>query len=233
MPIDAQSECQNASNVNFLGCNTTSDHIAFFDLDDTLVKGNMSVLYGRYLYEKKMLFSGTALFAMAIWSLFQVGLLQEYYLHKILFRLLFFGQKAELHAMQSEQFCQVTFPSVLRPEVQAELKKIQQRGGQVVILSSSPTFIVQPFAQRLGVERVVATIYKQDDHGIFSTVQPFLGQDKQQVVSKLVGHYKETSAYSDSILDLGMLESVNTPVAVAPKPALRRVAKLRGWRVIE
>lgn len=39
-------------------------------------------------------------------------------------------------------------------------------------------------------------------------------------------------AYSDSESDLPMLELVGNPVAVNPDPALARVARERGWRVI-
>jgi phosphoserine phosphatase len=37
--------------------------------------------------------------------------------------------------------------------------------------------------------------------------------------------------YSDSILDLPLLEKVTDPVAVDPDPRLRAVAQQRGWPV--
>ena len=43
----------------------------------------------------------------------------------------------------------------------------------------------------------------------------------------------ECTAYSDSHTDLPFLEAVGHPVAVNPDRALRRVARDRGWPVLE
>ena len=42
----------------------------------------------------------------------------------------------------------------------------------------------------------------------------------------------ESYAYSDSESDLPMLRAVGHPVAVNPDPALERVAREQGWRVM-
>jgi len=43
----------------------------------------------------------------------------------------------------------------------------------------------------------------------------------------------ECTAYSDSHTDLPFLEAVGRPVAVNPDRELRRVARERGWPVLE
>jgi phosphoserine phosphatase len=43
----------------------------------------------------------------------------------------------------------------------------------------------------------------------------------------------ESKAYSDSMSDLPMLECVGKPAAVNPGRRLRRIAKERGWPVID
>lgn len=208
-------------------------HIAFFDLDDTLVRGNMSLLYGRYLYEQGLISRVQAALAMSVWALFKIGLVPEKFLHTSLFRLLFQGEKADCHVRCATSFSQKFFPSVLRAQVQFELDSINTSGGKTVILSSSPSFIVHPFAELFGVQHVVTTLYQQDEQGRFSTVQPLLGRDKRHVVEELGEGYVKTSAYTDSILDITMLESVRNPVAVVPKTQLRKRAVERGWRIIE
>ncbi len=42
-----------------------------------------------------------------------------------------------------------------------------------------------------------------------------------------------TTAYGDSMADVPLLEMAAEPVAVAPEPELRRLAVMRGWRVVE
>jgi hypothetical protein len=44
---------------------------------------------------------------------------------------------------------------------------------------------------------------------------------------------EECAAYSDSINDLPLLESVGFPHAVNPEPELRRIALNRGWPIHE
>ena len=41
-----------------------------------------------------------------------------------------------------------------------------------------------------------------------------------------------SAAYSDSMNDLPLLETVNEAIAVDPDPRLAVIAKERGWRVL-
>ena len=53
-----------------------------------------------------------------------------------------------------------------------------------------------------------------------------------QAREQTLDHF-ESSAYSDSINDLPLLEKVRHPVATNPDPRLRQVAGDRGWRILE
>jgi phosphoserine phosphatase len=43
----------------------------------------------------------------------------------------------------------------------------------------------------------------------------------------------EITFYSDSRTDLPLLEKAAHPVAVNPDPALREIARQRGWRILD
>jgi phosphoserine phosphatase len=43
----------------------------------------------------------------------------------------------------------------------------------------------------------------------------------------------ECTFYTDHVADLPLLEAVGTPVAVGPNRALARVARARGWTIVE
>jgi phosphoserine phosphatase len=63
------------------------------------------------------------------------------------------------------------------------------------------------------------------------------GPEKAKGVAQKAAEHQvnlaECAAYSDSINDLPLLQSVGYPHAVNPEPELRRVALKRGWPIHE
>jgi phosphoserine phosphatase len=110
-------------------------------------------------------------------------------------------------------------------------------GRQIYIVSSSPEEVVRPLARHFGVSGVIATRAEVGPDGRYTGELEFYcyGAEKANAVREtarragidLAGSY----AYSDSITDMPMLESVGHPVAVNPDRELRRAAEERGWKV--
>ena len=60
------------------------------------------------------------------------------------------------------------------------------------------------------------------------------GAAKAEVLRAIEGIDLATStAYTDGVADLALLEAVGNPVVVNPDRALRRVAAERGWPVLD
>lgn len=110
-------------------------------------------------------------------------------------------------------------------------------GRRIVLVSAAPEELVEPIGARLGVDTVIASRAALDETGRYSgrLERYAYGPAKAELVEDLARRegidLQRSWAYSDSITDLPMLETVGHPVAVNPDRALRRVALLRGWEV--
>lgn len=131
--------------------------------------------------------------------------------------------------------------TVIKPAVYAEALDLieghHRAGHDVVIVSASPTDMVEPVARLIGADRAVATRMEVDDSGRFTgRIERSLlhGAKVEALHEDSAAHDTDLSrswAYSDSISDLPMLEAVGHPVAVNPDRELRRIAEERGWPV--
>ena len=116
------------------------------------------------------------------------------------------------------------------------LRKHQDRGDQVVLVSGSWFPSLSPVARALGVgaERVLCSSPEVVD-GLLTGVleHTVFGEGKVRAITEfLTGtdvDLATASAYGDDVADLPMLEMVAHPVAVGSNPALARVAAERGW----
>jgi HAD superfamily hydrolase (TIGR01490 family) len=128
--------------------------------------------------------------------------------------------------------------SRVRPESRKLINLHHESGRDTWIVSAAPHEIVEPLARSLGMTgaigtrgRVVAGHYTGELDG------PFVyGAGKVDAIEKIaadLGYDLERSyAYSDSISDLPMMESVGHPVAVNPDSELDALAHERGWPVV-
>lgn len=114
-------------------------------------------------------------------------------------------------------------------------------GRRLVLATTSPLAFVQPFADRLGFDAVVATEWEVrdgPDGDVFTgrmTGEFVWGRSKADAVHLWAqDHDADLSrswAYSDSYFDAPLLAMVGHPVAVNPDLQLRVTAAIRGWPV--
>ena len=111
-------------------------------------------------------------------------------------------------------------------------------GRRVYIVSASPAEIVEPLARYLGAEEAIATrAAVRAGRYTGQLLRYAFGPEKAAAMREAAERddldLAESWAYSDSATDLPMLEAVGNPVAVNPDRALRRIARMRGWPVLE
>jgi putative phosphoserine phosphatase/1-acylglycerol-3-phosphate O-acyltransferase len=127
--------------------------------------------------------------------------------------------------------------------VYAEARTLIQRhranGELVVIATSTGRDIVEPLADRLGVDMLIATEYEEDAEGNYTgnLLGKWLwGPDKAEAVQAFAERegidLSESYAYSDSYYDRPLLSIVGYPRVVNPDPLLRAYAARKGWPVL-
>jgi HAD superfamily hydrolase (TIGR01490 family) len=127
----------------------------------------------------------------------------------------------------------------LYPEAVELVRAIRADGRRVILATSSLDFIVEPLAEYLSADGLLATALEFQDGkstGRMQGTPMFRAEKKARVLSWLAREgvpARQCSFYSDSIYDLPLLEAVGRPVAVNPDFRLRRVARRRGWQIME
>ncbi|MDB5476458.1 MAG: family hydrolase [Phenylobacterium sp.] len=72
--------------------------------------------------------------------------------------------KAELED-DAHTFAELFAPKLLRPDALAAWRRWRAEGARLVIVSASPDFVVAPFAEKLGADRLIATELAYDAQG--------------------------------------------------------------------
>ena len=124
-------------------------------------------------------------------------------------------------------------------EARTLIQRHREQGELVCIATSTGRDIVEPLADRLGVDMLIATEYEEDAHGVYTgnLIGKWLwGPDKAEAVKAFADRegidLNESYAYSDSYYDRPLLESVGYPRVVNPDPLLRAYAVRKGWPVL-
>lgn len=137
------------------------------------------------------------------------------------------------------RFVQQQLMPRLRPPVLERLRAHQRSGDRVALLTGAPTFLAEPLAAALGVQRWCATecAYRGERFHWHPPTRHPLGSEKLDAARWLCAQENTllggVTAYADSIHDLMLLEQVAHPVAVHPDRALARIARARGWERID
>ena len=92
-------------------------------------------------------------------------------------------------------------------------------------------------AELLGVDEWAASEYGVDEKNRLSHICSIMqGEEKAAYVEALSRELRiakdHTTAYTDSFLDLKLLASVGTPVAVNPDRSLKKIANQNQWEIL-
>lgn len=107
----------------------------------------------------------------------------------------------------------------------------------MAILSSSPDFLVESIAKRLNIPYWIGTCYRVDQEGqICEIAQVVDGEYKAEFLHQLMRRYQlnkeQVTAYSDSLLDLPMMNVAGVKVGVNPGRLFYSHCKKHHWNII-
>jgi HAD superfamily hydrolase (TIGR01490 family) len=211
---------------------------AFFDLDRTLIRRSSMLALAPSL-RRHGLIGWRSLVRASVWH--AVYLIRGVSSSELAdaaaqsFRLMRGWPVEDLRALIAEEvepLAALAFPDAIQ-----RMRAHQARGEQAVVVSASLADLVEPLAERLGLDAALASQAETRDGAYTGRATSFLhGAAKADAVRRFaVAHeidLEASSAYTDSRSDIELLEAVGHPYAVNPDRALRREAELRGWPVL-
>jgi HAD superfamily hydrolase (TIGR01490 family) len=147
---------------------------------------------------------------------------------------------AEAHA----RFMREVIGPALRHEAQALVAAHRARGDRIALVTATNDFITAPIAAAFGIGAadLIAVRLEREPGGTITgriVGTPSFREGKVARVEEWLAaagrawsDYPRVSVYSDSVNDLPLLERATDPVATNPSPALERLARERGWRIL-
>ncbi|MGL4173059.1 MAG: HAD family hydrolase [Actinomycetota bacterium] len=212
---------------------------AFFDADNTILRGASIFYFARELYRRNF-FAAADLWWMARrqvrYRAFGENLDD---VHDIRDRALSFVRGhsvAEITAIGEHVYDEVISGKIW-PGTLALAHEHLNAGEQVWLVSATPIEMAETIARRLGLTGALGTVAEQRD-GIYTgrlVGEPLHGAVKAAAVAELATHHglalPRCSAYSDSAHDIPLLELVGQPCAVNPDARLRAYARANGWQI--
>jgi HAD superfamily hydrolase (TIGR01490 family) len=212
---------------------------AFFDLDKTIIAKSSVLAFGRPFYREGLLSRRAivrSIYAQVVYML--VGADEEK------MEKLRVAMAAMTRGWSREHVASIVreaLTEVIEPIIYAEALELiddhHAAGREVVIVSSSPLEVVEPLTEFLGADAAIATRAEVDVVGRYTGELEFYayGASKADAIRELAIEHgidlDRSYAYSDSVTDTPMLETVGHPVAVNPDKELARLAREREWEV--
>lgn len=214
--------------------------LTLFDLDHTLLSGDSDALWCDFLIDEGMLERSTFAARNADMEMrYKAGTvgLEE-------FANFYLGTLAGRSPEDWEPLRQRFLATVVMPRVPRSALDLVNRhlnaGDLVVLTTATNRFLTELTAVHLGIAHLLATD-PQLESGVFTGRATGILNMREGKVTRLQAWLTasgqqlqdmDSTAYSDSINDLPLLQAVNHAVAVDPDALLREQAVARGWRVL-
>ena len=214
---------------------------AFFDLDKTVIAKAAMLAFGPRLHKEGMLnrwLVVRALWGQAVFRYLGADEGRMVKMRETALKVAAGWEKEKISNLVDGALTDVIDPLVYTEAVEL-IESHQEAGRRVYLVSASPEEIVMPLARvsTLGVDLGPACDRSIDAEGRYTGEVEFYsaGEHKVAAIVEEAERYDldldGSFAYSDSVTDLPMLETVGHPVAVNPDRALLKEATSRGWEI--
>ena len=217
---------------------------ALFDFDGTLIRGDSIFLLT--LYARRKGYNTLADLLRATWAavLYGLKLLPPERAKERALRFLAGKSREQVDAVVQDFYATVLSPR-LRPQGMEAIQRHRTAGHEVLLISASSAFYLEPLKARLALDGIIGTRLDTDADGTFTGrvcgdncrgVQKALRLAEYLAAKGDRLDFETSTAYGDSYGDLPMLRLCAHKVAVNPKRKLgRAMRKLEGvsrvqWR---
>lgn len=212
--------------------------LAFFDLDNTLVAGDTAHAFSEYMAANALPTPSDFLTVnQAYMDDYDNGVMDLDAYMRYTLTPLFHLDETQVDAF-IHQFIDDVIVAMTLPKANTLLKKHQDAGDEVVIISATGIHLVAPIAHYLGVKQALGIdIEVKQGHITGELVgTPTFREGKviraQQWAKEHGFPMEDVYFYSDSHNDLPLLKEARFPIVVDPDPILEKHAKENDWPII-
>lgn len=211
--------------------------VAFFDLDRTLLEVNSGKLWFQRERAAGRLALHQALEAVGWMGLYALGLMDGQIALGRAARVVEGTPEAVLDE-RVRTFYDEDLRGAFAPGGLAAVRAHQEAGDRVVLLTSASIYVARCVQDHLGLDDVLS-LELEVANGVFTGgIRRYCFGSGKVVCAREWADERDVDLsscwfYTDSITDLPMLEVVGRPMAVHPDPRLARVARRRGWPVLD
>jgi HAD superfamily hydrolase (TIGR01490 family) len=211
---------------------------AFFDLDRTLIRRSSMLALAPTL-RRNGLIGWRSLARASVWhAVYLIRGVSSRELSQVAeqtFRLMQGWPVEELRALIAEQI--EPLAALAFPDAIARMRAHQAREEPAIVVSASLVDLVEPLAERLGLDGAIASHAEIQDGRYTGRVETFLhGAAKADAVRRYAAtggfDLAASSAYTDSRSDIELLRAVGHPYAVNPDRALKKAALAHAWPIL-
>lgn len=215
----------------------TTPSAAFVDVDGTLLAETTTYLFARILRRRGLIKRSFVLRAMYHGLQHKVGRLDYG-------RLVAYGLRsiAEIPLDELQRIALHNFEEHVKPRlyegVVEHFHDLRDRGTPVLLVSSSPSVVIEPLSRYLGCSTMLTTPVQIESGRVIGLGEgpPCYGEGKLYWAERWAAdqgiRMDEAAAYADNWSDRALLERVGRAVVVHPNRKLRRLAIRRGWRIV-
>ncbi|MFV0633998.1 HAD family hydrolase [Demequina sp.] len=214
---------------------------AFFDVDNTIVRGASAYHIARGLHQRGYLRKRDIMrfgWEQAKYTLFGESKEQIDDLRREGLGIIKGWSAAEMNAVGEEVYDEVLGMRIF-PGTKAIIDEHRAQGHEVWLVTASPIEVGRVIARRLGVTGALGTVAEQEG-GYYTgrLVGDMLHREaKAAAVRRLATErgldLSRSFAYGDSTNDGPMLQAVGNPCAINPDVRLRKQAAAAGWPIRE
>ena len=157
-------------------------------------------------------------------------------LHGLAFKAVFKGADIEKLSLLAEEFLDENLKRWESQEIVKRLNEAKKQGHYTALLSNSPDFFVQIVAKKIGFDYCKGSVYQVVDNKLDKVAVLMGGDEKARTMFEICEKEsipkENSSAYTDCLSDLSLLQAVGNPFAVNPSARLKKYCKQNNWGII-
>lgn len=210
--------------------------LAVFDLDETLIQGDSSVLWTQYLWDQQIITDPRFVEAdKQMMAQYNAGTLDMATYLRFSLQALAGISTSQINLWLADFVDTMVVPRIY-PEGIRTIENYRQHGIPIIVISATVSFIVKKIAERLGADVVMGIDIKQQN-GCYTDEVEGIATFKEGKVKRLlqwIRHQPITDAYiyfyTDSANDLPMCQFADEVFIVNGDQKLQRAAEENNWR---